>query len=651
MSLLLTAAGCGTGGQGSAGSRAAALARACPGAVGRGGAALSRCPYTRVSFIGRRGEGVLRCPEALAFAPDGDLYVADQFSHLVQRFSPAGRFLGQWGSYGSGPGQLGAVDGLAVDARGEVYVLDCTHDRVERFSPAGRLLGEWGSPGRGARAVRLRARLRAGQAARRRDRGRRGGYVYVADSANNRIAALRPRRLAMQCSGGRPGQRAGAVLEPPRAGRSRGAWCMSPTRATIACRRSTCGAARWTRRALSAKGRASSSTRSASPSTAARVYVVDDNNNRIAVLTRGLRPLGEWGGARTPYALSYIRAAAVNPAGRCVRRRYRARTDSGLRRRRARAAGVRHARDDPGQLIAPLTVAAGPRGRVVVAETYGSRSPVYLFDSCAAAARAAGCVRVAANGAAARSSAATGLGPPRRRSRPAARCGSPTRATTSSATSPPRRVPRRGREGRAAADRRGGPPPGLAVRAAANRRRRRALGRLYVADTGRGRIARFAADGRPLGTLGAGLLERPLAVALAPGGELYVADSGRDRVVELSPAGATLAAWGGPGTRPGVSWNRPGSRWTRPGRCSSPTAAGPHPGVRARGRPARRVGHPRRRGRGGSACRAASRPTAAGTCSSRTPRTTASRSSPGPRRAAPHACAGAGCGVGTRAAP
>ena len=132
----------------------------------------------------------MRCPEALAFAPDGDLFVADQFSHVVQRFSPTGRFLGQWGTYGSGPGQFGAVDGLAVDGRGDVYVLDSTHARVERFTASGRLLGEWGHPGRALGEFDFGPGFGpdkppgGGIAVG-------GGYVYVSDSASNRIVRFR----------------------------------------------------------------------------------------------------------------------------------------------------------------------------------------------------------------------------------------------------------------------------------------------------------------------------------------------------------------------------------------------------------------------------------------------------------------------------
>ena len=47
--------------------------------------------------LGQRGEGVLRFPQAVAVAPDGTIYVGDQFSHVVQAFAPDGTFLREWG--------------------------------------------------------------------------------------------------------------------------------------------------------------------------------------------------------------------------------------------------------------------------------------------------------------------------------------------------------------------------------------------------------------------------------------------------------------------------------------------------------------------------------------------------------------------------
>src|SRR5271166_3713516 len=109
LALALASAGPGAG---------AALAEACPGS-GAG-----PCPYVSVQTIGQRAEGVLRFPEAVALDAQGDVYVADQLSYVVQKFSASGAFETEWGSYGGGHGQFGPIGGLATDAAGNVYVVD-----------------------------------------------------------------------------------------------------------------------------------------------------------------------------------------------------------------------------------------------------------------------------------------------------------------------------------------------------------------------------------------------------------------------------------------------------------------------------------------------------------------------------------------------
>jgi DNA-binding beta-propeller fold protein YncE len=565
----LALAGCGGGGEKSS-ARARALAAACPGAVGPGGAAATRCPYTSVRAISRRGEGVLRCPEALAFAPGGDLYVADQFGHVVQRFSPRGRFRGQWGSYGAAPGQFDAVDGLAVDAAGDVYVLDSTHDRVERFSAAGRLLGEWGGPGRALGQFEFGRGFGP-------DKPPGGGiavggrYVYVADSANNRI-----QRFDLDGSHavlwGKPGSGPGQFSSP------RGLTVADGVLYVADEGNHRVQALDLRGRPLHAEG-----TFGKGPGQfvnpfgvavhGARVYVVDDNNNRIAVLTRDLRPVEAWSGAGTPYALSYIRAGAVDAAGRLYV------ADTGNERIVVFAATGRGLRAfgtpgiAPGQLIAPLAVAADRAGNVLVAETFGSRSPVYRFDSAlryrAVWERGGGAIvgshwfgpsaaAFAADGSvwltdprndivrhlSARGAYLGALGSVARAGSDPVAYGGPSAGSGGGAS--------RGRAGAESSGAGSGPgalaaadllsPDGVAVAPS---------GEVYVADTGHARIARFAAGGRPLGTLGSGILSRPLAVAVALDGNVYVADAGGDRVVELSPAGARLASWGGAGGAPG----------------------------------------------------------------------------------------------------
>jgi len=109
-----------------------ALADPCPGA--------DACPYSSVAVIGDRDGGVLRLPQAVGLAPDGTVYVADQYTHAIQAFAPDGTFKLAFGILGSGDGQLGAVGGLAVGSDGTIYVVDSTNNRIQRFAPDGSKL-------------------------------------------------------------------------------------------------------------------------------------------------------------------------------------------------------------------------------------------------------------------------------------------------------------------------------------------------------------------------------------------------------------------------------------------------------------------------------------------------------------------------------
>lgn len=66
-------------------------------------------------------------------------------------------------------------------------------------------------------------------------------------------------------------------------------------------------------------------------------------------------------------------------------------------------------------------------------------------------------------------------------------------------------------------------------------------GRLYVADLHGDRVVVLDPAGAVAATLGAGALEQPVGVALAPGGDVLVADS--RGVTRLGPDGTAVAAW------------------------------------------------------------------------------------------------------------
>jgi DNA-binding beta-propeller fold protein YncE len=95
---------------------------------------------------------------ALAIGPDGNLYVTDS-SQRVTVISPEGRVLRRWGGPGKGPGEFNFVSNnggntvigkLAVDSHGLVYVSDSGNARIQVFTPEGRFVRQFGSFGEGS---------------------------------------------------------------------------------------------------------------------------------------------------------------------------------------------------------------------------------------------------------------------------------------------------------------------------------------------------------------------------------------------------------------------------------------------------------------------------------------------------------------------
>src|SRR5580698_5097735 len=83
-------------------------------------------------------------PTAVAAAPDGSFYVSDGYRNTrVMKFSAAGKFLFQWGTKGSAPGQFNLPHGVALDSAGHIYVADRGNERIQVFDSAGHYLTEW----------------------------------------------------------------------------------------------------------------------------------------------------------------------------------------------------------------------------------------------------------------------------------------------------------------------------------------------------------------------------------------------------------------------------------------------------------------------------------------------------------------------------
>ncbi|HEX9356323.1 MAG TPA: NHL repeat-containing protein, partial [Streptosporangiaceae bacterium] len=76
----------------------------------------------------------------IAVGRTGMVYVSDSGNGRVQVFTSQGRFIRQFGSYGSGKGQFFSPGNLVVDGSGNVYVADNQNQTLAKFSPAGTVI-------------------------------------------------------------------------------------------------------------------------------------------------------------------------------------------------------------------------------------------------------------------------------------------------------------------------------------------------------------------------------------------------------------------------------------------------------------------------------------------------------------------------------
>ena len=79
----------------------------------------------------------------------GNLYVAEYGEYdRIQKFSPERKYLLEWGSHGSEPGQFVRPQSMAVDKNDHIWVADACNHRIQIFDGDGKLLRIFGKPGK-----------------------------------------------------------------------------------------------------------------------------------------------------------------------------------------------------------------------------------------------------------------------------------------------------------------------------------------------------------------------------------------------------------------------------------------------------------------------------------------------------------------------
>jgi DNA-binding beta-propeller fold protein YncE len=77
--------------------------------------------------------GVYNRPTDVAWGPDGSIFIADGYNNSrVVKLAPDGTWVKEFGTYGSGDGQMNTVHGIAA-GYGHVYVADRGNRRIQVF--------------------------------------------------------------------------------------------------------------------------------------------------------------------------------------------------------------------------------------------------------------------------------------------------------------------------------------------------------------------------------------------------------------------------------------------------------------------------------------------------------------------------------------
>uniref|UniRef100_A0A1X7U9G8 SMP-30/Gluconolactonase/LRE-like region domain-containing protein n=1 Tax=Amphimedon queenslandica TaxID=400682 RepID=A0A1X7U9G8_AMPQE len=123
--------------------------------------------------------GQFERPTDIAIDSQGLVYVADCWNGRIQKFSPDGEFVGQFGTKGFGPGQLSYPFGITIDtaATGLVYVSESGNHRISVFTSDGVFVGNFGSKGSNIDQFNNPRELAFDK----------DGFLYVCDSGNGRL--------------------------------------------------------------------------------------------------------------------------------------------------------------------------------------------------------------------------------------------------------------------------------------------------------------------------------------------------------------------------------------------------------------------------------------------------------------------------------
>ena len=134
-------------------------------------------------------KGQFKYPAGITVDNDDNIYVVDNHSHCVQKFSSDGRFIASAGTYGSNPLQFNYALGMGFNKKnGKLYVCDCDNHRIQILGTDLNLYCSFGSIGSGFGQFNSPYNIAFD----------RSGIVYAADINNHRIQVFTPEGLYLR---------------------------------------------------------------------------------------------------------------------------------------------------------------------------------------------------------------------------------------------------------------------------------------------------------------------------------------------------------------------------------------------------------------------------------------------------------------------
>jgi len=127
--------------------------------------------------------GKMDNPEAAKVNSEGNVYVTDLKNDRIQVFSKDGKFIMTWGKTGTGEGEFKAPSGLAIDKDDNLYVCEIGNNRIQVFDKNGNFITMWGKKGSGKGEFGNLHGIIVDKTT---------GWVYAADTENNRIQVFKP---------------------------------------------------------------------------------------------------------------------------------------------------------------------------------------------------------------------------------------------------------------------------------------------------------------------------------------------------------------------------------------------------------------------------------------------------------------------------